>query len=209
MLDAPLRRVIDPPLAAAGGRLAASGVTADALSLFGFALALAAMATIAMGATLWGLVLFLANRLADGLDGAVARARAATDRGGFLDITLDFIAYAGIVLAFAVLDPVRNALPAAFLLFTFMGTASSFLAFAVMAQKRGLSTEQRGRKSIYYLGGLTEGSETILFFVAFCAWPEWFAPLAWAFGAMCCITATVRIVSGWTVFSGPDGRPPT
>ena len=30
-----------------------------------------------------------------------------------------------------------------------------------MAAKRGLSTELRGQKSLYYLGGLTEGTETI------------------------------------------------
>ena len=95
-----------------------------------------------------------------------------TDLGGFLDIVLDFIVYAGLVFAFAVADPERNALAAAFLLFAFMGTGSSFLAFAIMAAKRGISSELRGRKSLYYLGGLTEGTETILFLVLACLLPS-------------------------------------
>ena len=57
-----------------------------------------------------------------------------------------------------------------------MGTASSFLTFAVFAAKRGLATSVRGRKSLYYLGGLTEGTETIALFVLICLAPSWFAP---------------------------------
>ena len=73
-------------------------------------------------------------------------SRGSTDLGGFLDIVLDFIVYAGMVFAFAVADPGANALAAAFLLFAFMGTGSSFLAFAMMAAKRRLSTDLRGRE---------------------------------------------------------------
>ncbi|MCB1835193.1 MAG: CDP-alcohol phosphatidyltransferase family protein, partial [Geminicoccaceae bacterium] len=75
-----------------------------------------------------------------------------TDLGGFLDITLDFIFYSGFVFAFAVHDPQANGLAAAFLVFSFIGTGSSFLAFAIMAARRGLATERRGKKSLYYLG---------------------------------------------------------
>jgi hypothetical protein len=60
-----------------------------------------------------------------------------TDRGAFLDITLDFLFYASIPLAFALADPAANALPAAVLLAAFIGTGSSFLAFAVLAERRG------------------------------------------------------------------------
>ena len=125
--------------------------------MLGFAVGLLAMAAIALGHSALGLVLFLLNRLADGLDGAVARQTRLTDLGGFLDIVLDFILYSGVVFAFAVRDPARDALAAAFLIFSFVGTGTSFLAFAIMAAKRGLSSEARGRKSLYYLGGLDRG----------------------------------------------------
>ena len=100
--------------------------------------------------------LFLLNRVADGLDGAVARASMTTDFGGYLDIVCDFVFYSAIPFAFAVALP-ENAFASAFLIFSFIGTASSFLAFAILAEKHNISTEIRGKKAFYYLGGLTEG----------------------------------------------------
>jgi phosphatidylglycerophosphate synthase len=151
-----------------------------------------------------GLLLLALNRLADGLDGAVARHSRLTDLGGFLDIVLDFIVYAGMVFAFAVADPGRNAPAAAFLLFAFMGTGSSFLAFAIMAAKRRLTTELRGHKSLYYLGGLTEGTETILFLVLVCLLPGWFPALAMAFGGMCWLTTAARVLAGYQLLREAD-----
>lgn len=197
MLDGRLRPLIDPPLDRAGRLLAARGIGADAVSVAGFALGVLAMLAVARQAHALGLVLLLANRLADGLDGAVARQTRPTDLGGFLDIVLDFVVYAGIVFAFAVADPAANALAAAFLLFAFMGTGASFLAFAAMAAKRGLATDRRGAKSLYYLGGLTEGTETILFLVLASLLPERFAPLAYVFGAMCWLTTLGRLLAGF------------
>ncbi|MCS6778352.1 MAG: CDP-alcohol phosphatidyltransferase family protein [Geminicoccaceae bacterium] len=197
MLDSRLRRWIDPPLEVVGNGLARRGLSADQISIVGFLFGLAAIAAIAGGLVWVGLVLCLVNRLADGLDGAVARATKLTDRGGFLDIVFDFIVYAGMVWAFALADPAANAIAAAFLLFAFMGTGSSFLAFAVMAGRRGLTTEARGKKSLYYLGGLTEGSETIGFFVLACLFPTNFPLLAWVFAGMCWLTTAGRIATGW------------
>jgi phosphatidylglycerophosphate synthase len=197
VLDARLRRVIDPPLGRIGASLAGAGVTPNAVTLAGFLLGLAAMALIAAESYMLGLVCLLLNRLGDGLDGAVARHAGLSDLGGFLDILADFIVYSGIVFAFALADPAANALAAAFLIFSFVGTGSSFLAFAVMAAKRGLSTDLRGRKSLYYLGGLTEGTETILVFVAFCLFPAAFMPLALIFGALCWLTTATRAAIAW------------
>jgi len=177
-----------------------AGVGADALSFTGFALGMAAALSIAFQHFLAGLVLLLLSRLMDGLDGAVARLTTPTDRGGFLDITLDFVFYAAIPLAFAVADPVHNALPAAVLLASFMGTASSFLAFAIVAAKRGLTSTELPDKSFYFLGGLTEATETIAAFVAMCLWPQWFAPIAYGFAALCTITTALRIGWGWQRF---------
>ena len=195
MLDARLRRLVDPSLERAAARLVRRGWTADAVTIAGFGVGLLAMLAIALGAPLLGLGLFLLNRLGDGLDGAIARRTALTDRGGYLDIVLDFVLYSGIVFAFALADPARNALPAAFLVFSFVGTGTSFLAFAVMAAKRGLESDARGRKSLYYLGGLTEGAETIACFALFCLWPATFPALAWGFGALCWLTTTARVLA--------------
>jgi phosphatidylglycerophosphate synthase len=130
----------------------------------------------------------------------VARLTQATEAGGFLDIGLDVVFYASIPLAFAVSDPARNALPAAVLLAAFIGTGSSFLAFAVMAAKRGLSNLATPNKSFYFLGGLTEASETLLCFMAMCVWPSLFIELAYGFAALCAITTATRIWWGWKAF---------
>ena len=199
MLDAPLRRVIDPPLDAAGRRLAAAGVGADAVTLAGFAVGLLAIPLLARESYGLALVAIAVNRLADGLDGAVARRRGPTDLGGYLDIVCDFLFYAGVVFGFALARP-ENALPAAFLVFSFVGTGSSFLAFAILAAKRGLASTARGRKSFYYLGGLTEGGETIALFVALCLLPDAFPPLAWGFGALCWVTTVSRMLNAAASF---------
>lgn len=200
MLDAWMRRRIDPPLERCALALARWGVGADVLTWSGFVAGAAAAAAVALGAFGWAVALFALNRLLDGLDGAVARVTGPSDRGGFLDITLDFLVYAAIPLGFAVMDPAANALAAAVLLFTFVGTAGTFLAYAVFAAKRGVSTARRGRKSLYYLGGLAEGTETALVLAAMCVFPGAFVPLAYGFAALCAVTAAVRLYSGVVTF---------
>ena len=200
MLDSFAQRLIEPVLSRLARRLVALKVTANQLTLAGFAIGLLAAALIAQGAYRAGLLLLLLSRLCDGLDGAVARQTQPTDRGGFLDITLDFIFYAAVVLAFALADPAANALAAAALLAGFMGTGSSFLAFAVMAAKRQVSKPMTGSKSFYFLGGLTEGTETLGFFVAMCLWPAQFALLAWVFAGLCVLTTLSRVVWGCKAF---------
>ena len=194
MLDAAMRRIIDPPLDRIGHRLAAAGFSANSLTLAGFAVGLLAVPCLALGWYGAALAVILLNRLADGLDGAVARRTRLTDLGGYLDIVCDFVFYAAVPFGFALARP-ENAVPAAFLIFSFAGTGSSFLAFAILAAKRNLTTEAQGRKSLYYLGGLTEGTETIALFIALCLFPAAFPALAYLFGAMCWLTTITRVLS--------------
>lgn len=176
-------------------------VRADVLSLLGFGVGLCAM--IALGLGLWGLALTLifGNRLLDGLDGAVARLHGPSDRGAFLDIALDFVFYALVPLGFALHDPAQNALPAAVLLAGFIGTGSSFLAFAAIAAKHDLQASDYPTKGIYYLGGLTEGFETITLFIAMCLWPGAFPVLAYGFAGACALTTLLRWRQGWQAFT--------
>ncbi|MGL4279934.1 MAG: CDP-alcohol phosphatidyltransferase family protein [Albidovulum sp.] len=202
MIDAhllPIQRALLGPLA---GALARAGVRADRISLAGFGLGLAAVAAIAAGYPLIGLGLILLNRLFDGLDGAVARITGPTDRGAFLDVALDFVFYALVPLGFAIADPAANGLPAATLIAAFVGTGSSFLAFAVIAAKQGKSAEDFPDKGIHYIGGLTEGFETIAIFALMCILPGHFSVLAYGFAAACAVTTALRWRRGWTAFKG-------
>lgn len=202
MLDRHIVDVQSRFLRRPAGWLVARGVGADALSLAGFLAGLAAALLIVLEAFGPALVLILANRLLDGLDGAVARQAGPTDRGAFLDIAFDFFFYATIPAAFALADPAANALAAVVLLVSFVGTGSSFLAFSALAAKRGISSAAFPAKGIYYLGGLTEGTETILAFAAMCLWPAAFPFIAGLFAAAAFMTTILRWWWGWRLFSG-------
>lgn len=192
-----LQRMLHPPARV----LAGHGITADQVSLAGFAIGCLAPAALWLGFFGPALLLILFNRLCDGLDGALARLSGPTDRGAFLDIALDFLFYALIPLGFALADPAANALAAAVLITSFIGTGSSFLAFAVIAEKRGLASADFPKKGLFYLGGLTEGAETIVFFALICHFPTAFPLLALLFAAACFLTTGLRWWQGWQAFS--------
>ncbi len=191
MLDRAARRLVDPVLEQLATAAQQRTLTANQVTIAGFACGLAAMAAIALQSYGLGLLL-LANRIADGVDGALAKRNGPTDLGGYLDIVLDFIIYSGAAFAFAVAQP-EHALAAAFLIFSFMGTGSSFLAFAIFAAKRKLDGEAAANKSFYYLGGITEGTETILLFVVVLLFPGWFPAAACIYGTLCWLTTVGRI----------------
>jgi phosphatidylglycerophosphate synthase len=210
MFDAALlpvqKRLLQPPAA----WLAARGISADQITLSGFCLGVAASVCVALGAYGAALALILLNRLCDGLDGAVARINGPTRRGAFLDIALDFVFYALVPLGFAIADPAANALAAAALLAAFVGTGSSFLAFSVIAAQEGRSAADYPTKGIYYIGGLTEGFETIVFFVLLCLFPDWFDTLGFLFAGACLLTTVSRWFEGWKAFgdaSVPEPNP--
>lgn len=196
MLDRWTLQWIKPPLKTTARALVRTGVSADQLTIAGFFIGMAAVPAIATGYTGLATLLILLNRILDGLDGEVARQTTPTDRGAYLDIVLDFIFYAAVVFGFALADPMTNALAASALIFSFMGTASTFLAFAILAERRGLHSMTYPSKGFYYLNGLAEGTETILFLLAMCLLPQWFVPLAWAFFAICILTTITRVIGG-------------
>lgn len=187
------RAVLDVP----ARLLVRLGVTADQVTVAGFVVGLLAVPLLALEHYTAALIAILLNRLADGLDGAVARRTQLTDAGGYIDIVLDFIFYSAVVFGFLLASQGQNAVAAGVLLVTFMGTGSTFLAFASVAGKRGVENPAYPNKSLHYMGGLTEGFETILAFVAFCLWPQHFAIMAYVFATLCWMTALARLYSGY------------
>lgn len=200
MLDRIAIAFIQPVVTRAAIQLANVGLSANQITVAGFVIGLLAAVAIASENFLLGGGLILLSRTFDALDGAVARLSKVTDAGGFLDITLDFLFYASIPLAFAIANPPQNALPAAVLLAAFMGTGSSFLAFAVMAAKRSMISMAYPNKSLYFLGGLTEATETLVCLCAMCLLPQYFPLLAYTFAALCALTIAMRIRWGMRAF---------
>lgn len=231
MLDKHVQKLAQPTLTVIAARLKSLGITANQITLAGFAFGIFASFLIAVGLYREGLAFIVLNRLADGLDGARARLDdALSDRGGFLDILCDFIFYASVPLAFAFADVERNALVSAIVLFSFIGTGSSFLAYANFTKsgsraggnedsknsgKKGdasamtklaasLSKDSRVallRKALHYIGGITESSETTIFFFLICLIPQGFPVFGIVFALLCFITTATRAYSGWRDFS--------
>lgn len=201
MLDPVLRRLVDPPLDRAGGRLAAWGVPANALTLGGLGIGLLAVPLLAVGAYGAALLVILINRVIDGLDGATARHSVSQPFGGYLDIVCDMAFYAAVPVGFALAHP-DNAVWASLLLASFVCTASTFLARAVLAEQRGEADDgKRGRKSFFFSAGIIEGSETILAFVLFCLFPAGFPWLAATMAGLCFWTAAARVLDAFATRS--------
>jgi len=198
MLDRYSLKFIRPVLRRSAGFLAGIGVRADQLTIVSFLIGLLGVSLVATQHYLPALLLILLNRLGDGIDGSLARINGSTDRGAFLDISLDFIFYSAVVFGFALAHPAANSLAAAFLIFSFVATGATFLAYAIMAERRSITNTTLPGKGIYYLGGLAEGTETIFFFILACLLPSYFPLLAWIFGTLCLISASVRLLHGYT-----------
>lgn len=203
MLDPYVRTLIDPPLHFVGKKISACGISPNTVTLIGFFFGLLAMGMIALGSYAFAVGFFCVNRLADGLDGAVARHRGRSDFGGLLDIVCDFIIYAGIVFAFSLNNP-KNSFYAAFLIFSFVGPITSFLAYAILASKRNLTSEKRGKKSFYYLGGMCEGTETASVLLLMCIFPRYFWLFCLIYGALCWLTTVGRVYCAWIDFKDHD-----
>lgn len=197
MLDRWTLRLIKRPLHGVARQLDKRNIHANQVTIGGFVLGLTALPLLAFEFYWLALLAIVLNRIADGLDGELARLNHPSDGGAFLDIVLDFLFYAAIIAGFALARPDTNALPAALLLFGFMGTGSSFLAFAIQAERRGLTSMSYPSKGFYYLGGITEGTETIAFFVLMCLFPDAFVLLASVFFALCVVTTATRVIGGF------------
>jgi phosphatidylglycerophosphate synthase len=181
-------------------KLLSHDIGANQVTVAGFAIGMLALPFLAFNQPILALFCIILNRLLDGLDGTLARLTKPTDKGGFLDIVLDFLFYSSIPLGFALMNIEENALAAAVLIYAFVGTGCSFLAFAVIAAKRKMDSTDYPNKSFYYLGGLTEASETIFVFALMCLFPVWFTSLAYTFAVLCFITTVLRIRAGMELF---------
>lgn len=204
MLDKWTLNWLRPALNKTAAALNRWGMTANQVTVLGFCVGVAAIPAVWQHYYRLALLLIIVNRLLDGVDGALARLNKPTAAGAYLDITLDFLVYSGIVWGFALADPDRNALAAATLIFSFVGTGSSFLAFGIMAAKRDLKKIDYPQKSFYYLGGITEGTETIMVLAAFCLFPEYFPVIAYIFAGLCWITIITRIAGGFYTLRKTD-----
>jgi len=177
-----------------------SGISPNFISLVGFALGLLAINFLSMEMYLSALICILINRIFDALDGTVARYKEVTDFGVFFDATLDYIFYAGVIWGFALANPSRNAIAAAFLLFGFAASACAMLSYAIIAYKNDKNRKIELPASPFYLGGTAQGSETFAALVILCLVPSWFAAVASILGCWCLVKALLVISTAYYNF---------
>ncbi|TDX28356.1 phosphatidylglycerophosphate synthase [Modicisalibacter xianhensis] len=197
MLDSFANRLLEKPLRWMAKGFVQLGIRPDQMTLAGFIIGMFAIPSLATENYTLALLLIALNRLADGMDGAIARLTSTSDAGGFLDISLDFIFYSSVPLGFILADPLQNAAAGGVLMLSFVGTGVSFLTFAIFAEKNKIKNVSFPNKSFHYIGGLMEGSETQIFFIVLCVFPHWFPLLAYFFTFLCMVTASSRIYSSY------------
>lgn len=208
MLDSTARAVLDAPLARAAALLDRPGVTPDRLT--GANLVLGLASAVAAAAQWWvpALVLWLACRLADGLDGPLARRRRAmaspptppgdAGAGGFFDITADFVVYGAGVVGVAVGATAgygASWLPFLAVLLAYYVNGAAFLAFSSIAERTGRRLDD-GR-SLSFLGGLAEGTETVVAHGLWLLLPAFAGPIAWVWAALVGVSAAHRVWAGY------------
>lgn len=209
MLDAPARRVLDRPLSEVARLLDHPLVSPNRLTMLGLATGLTSAACAAAQLWSWALGLWLFSRVMDGLDGPLARRRATAEHadpetssgseaGGFLDITADFTVYGATVIGVAIGATQQydaDWLPFLLVLLAYYLNGTAFLAFSSIAERTGRQRED-GR-SLSFLGGLAEGTETIVVHALWLIMPAHAGIIATVWAAVVGISAAQRIVAGF------------
>jgi phosphatidylserine synthase len=191
VLDTALRARLAPGLDGAARRAAGAGVSAGAVTAAGLVVGVGACVAAAFALWPLALTLWLLNRTLDGLDGAVARATGCgSDLGGLLDFLADFVVYGGFVVGVAIAVPDAR-VACTVLLAAYLLNNVALLSFASLVEKRRLDFGDE--RSLRFTPGLTEGTETILAYVAFCLVPAHAATVAWVFAGMVLFTVGQRV----------------
>ncbi|WP_026535818.1 CDP-alcohol phosphatidyltransferase family protein [Arthrobacter sp. H14] len=212
MFDARLRPLLSPVLDTVAGWLDRPWITPDRLTGLNLLLGLISAVLAASQQWLPALVAWLLCRAADGVDGPLARRRVQQNpaegqnpdsgRGGFWDISADFVVYGATVAGVAIGAATAFGapwLPFLAVMFAYYINGSVFLAFSSIAEKTGRQKDD-GR-SLSFLGGLAEGAETVLVHSLWLIFPAaaWQIAAVWAFVVL--VSATQRIISGYRLLN--------
>ncbi|CAN5138890.1 hypothetical protein BH09GEM1_BH09GEM1_19470 [soil metagenome] len=171
-------------------------VSPMALTLAGFAAGVVAAVLVARGGYRAALVLWLINRVLDGLDGSLARAQGSqTDLGGYVDIVMDFVVYAAIPIAFVLASPgLPLAIAALVLIGSFYVNAASWMFLAAILERRDRGARVHGElTSITMPEGVIGGTETIVLYTLFFLLPDHLVALFAAMSALVMLSVGLRL----------------
>jgi phosphatidylglycerophosphate synthase len=200
MFDEPFRIRFAAISGPAGAWLARRGVSPNHVTGVAFVTGIGAAWLVAAGHPYGALAMWLASRVADGLDGAVARAAGATSAlGGYLDITLDMAAYAAMVVGFSVAYPAFNTAWISILAgYVLVITTTLALSEAAALAGRRVSATNR---TFQFTPGLAEAGETTGMYTLWLLLPQYLEPLAWVWAVALLATGVQRTCLAWRVLS--------
>ena len=193
MIDAKLNNYLRPYLIFLAKIIIKLNISANIITFLGFFFGLCCFYSIINFYFMSALLFLFLNRFCDGLDGTVARLLGPTDIGAFYDITLDFLFYSLFPIAFIFID-IKNTYAICFLLLSFVSTQTTFLASAWIIEKNKILVSTKQKKSFFYIGGITEGFETIICFILMLLFYESVELIAYIFGILCWITSISRVI---------------
>ena len=193
MFDRQINKILKPTLYVLAKKILQFKIQANTVTFIGFFFGLCCFYFIVKGIFIYASIFLFLNRFCDGLDGALARLIGQTDIGAFYDIVSDFLFYSLFPISFIFLN-IENAYSICFLLLSFVGTQTTFLASAWLVEKNKLLISENQKKSFFYIGGITEGFETIVCFVMMLLFYEFINYIAYIFGILCWITFVTRVI---------------
>ena len=193
MIDAKLNNYLRPYLIFLAKIIIKLNISANIITFLGFFFGLCCFYSIINFYFMSALLFLFLIRFCDGLDGTVARLLGPTDIGAFYDITLDFLFYSLFPIAFIFID-IKNTYAICFLLLSFVSTQTTFLASAWIIEKNKILISTKQKKSFFYIGGITEGFETIICFILMLFFYESVELIAYIFGILCWITSISRLI---------------
>ncbi|MEV8252754.1 CDP-alcohol phosphatidyltransferase family protein [Rhodoglobus sp. NPDC076762] len=210
MLDVQLRRAVSKPLNTMASALDVPWITPDRLTMAGLIIGLSSAALAATQFWALAAVAWLASRVLDGLDGTLARRRlaaesaprspAASEAGGFLDIVVDFVVYGATVLGVAVGATTAFGAPwwpFLVVLFAYYINGAAFLAFSSIAERTGRSLSDDDNRSLFFLGRIAEGGETVFVHTLWLLLPfiAWQIAIVWSIVVL--VSAAQRMIVGY------------
>lgn len=194
MVDAKLRESLESAFTYLGKAVDRPHISPDRITYGGLVFGVGG--AISAWEHLWILALFLwlSSRIADGIDGALARRRLVrgtgkSPAGGYLDIMSDFVVYGSFVVGVAH-GSGQSYLPFLFVLLAYYLNGTSFLAFSSIGEKEGIRIDD-GR-SLSFVFGLAEATETIVVHSLWCLFPHSAAQIASVWAAIVFLSAFLR-----------------
>ena len=186
MLDTNARRFVQPLLDAIAAACQRAGIGANALTICGMLVGVAAAALVFAGYPAWGLAVLWLSGLIDAADGTLARLTKATPFGAVMDITFDRVVELSMVTALAWLHP-----EARFELVVLAGVIAIAMSLFLSI---GAALQNVSAKSFHYAPGLGERTEAFICLSLMILDQERLVLWTWVFVAVIAFTMGQRVV---------------